>query len=191
MRGAGRSLHRALCRRPAGGRLPPRDGMARCWASMPRTSMPARGTASGRGAAHGMVRTIEGALLPRCRHLTAAAPLIGDAYAAHYGVRARRRCSMSFRSHGADAAAIAATAGRDRCRAYWFSQTIGLDRGLQPFIQAMARTRTRVTLDIRGGNPLGPWRAADGAGARARHRRPGHAAAHGAARGDGEAGRAL
>ena len=35
-------------------------------------------------------------------------------------------------------------------KAYWFSQTIGLDRGLQSFIQALARTRARVTLDIRG-----------------------------------------
>jgi len=40
-------------------------------------------------------------------------------------------------------------------RAYWFSQTIGLDRGLQSFIQAMARTRTAVTLDVRGSNRWG------------------------------------
>ena len=44
---------------------------------------------------------------------------------------------------------------QDTFKAYWFSQTIGLDRGLQSFIQAMARTRTRVTLDIRGGNRWG------------------------------------
>ena len=44
---------------------------------------------------------------------------------------------------------------QDTFKAYWFSQTIGLDRGLQSFIQAMARTTTRVTLDIRGGNRWG------------------------------------
>jgi glycosyltransferase involved in cell wall biosynthesis len=42
-----------------------------------------------------------------------------------------------------------------RLKAYWFSQTIGFDRGLQPFLQAMARTRSLVTLDIRGGNQWG------------------------------------
>jgi glycosyltransferase involved in cell wall biosynthesis len=40
-------------------------------------------------------------------------------------------------------------------KAYWFSQTIGLDRGLQSFIEAMACARTRITLDIRGGNRWG------------------------------------
>jgi glycosyltransferase involved in cell wall biosynthesis len=40
-------------------------------------------------------------------------------------------------------------------RAYWFSQTIGLDRGLQPFLQAMAHATTRIELDIRGDDPWG------------------------------------
>ena len=40
-------------------------------------------------------------------------------------------------------------------RAYWFSQTVGLDRGLQTFIQAMARTRCKVSFDIRGNDPWG------------------------------------
>src|SRR6478609_8404327 len=40
-------------------------------------------------------------------------------------------------------------------RAYWFSQTIGLDRGLQPFLQAMVRTTARIELEIRGGDPWG------------------------------------
>jgi glycosyltransferase involved in cell wall biosynthesis len=48
-----------------------------------------------------------------------------------------------------------AAGAHDSFKAYWFSQTIGLDRGLQSFIQAMARTRTRVTLDVRGGNRWG------------------------------------
>jgi glycosyltransferase involved in cell wall biosynthesis len=39
--------------------------------------------------------------------------------------------------------------------AYWFSQTIGPDRGLQAFIQAMARTRARVTLHVRGSDHWG------------------------------------
>ena len=45
--------------------------------------------------------------------------------------------------------------GQGVFRAYWFSQTVGLDRGLQAFIRAMARTTMRVTLDIRGSNRWG------------------------------------
>jgi len=37
-----------------------------------------------------------------------------------------------------------------RLRAYWFSQSIGLDRGIQAFIRAMAKAHSHVSLDIRG-----------------------------------------
>ncbi len=100
-----------------------------------------------------MVRTIERALLPACRHVTAAAPLIAKAYAAQCRVEPTTVLNVfplamaPTQSHPAG--------GHDTIRAYWFSQTIGLDRGLQSFIQAMARTRTRVTLDVRGGNRWG------------------------------------
>ena len=100
-----------------------------------------------------MVRAIEGSLLPSCRHATAAAPLIADAYAAQYGIAPTTVLNVF----------PLAMAPAQPCRhgepgtfrAYWFSQTIGLDRGLQSFIQAMARAKTRITLDIRGGNRWG------------------------------------
>jgi len=100
-----------------------------------------------------MVRTIESALLPACRHVTAAAPLIAKAYAAQCRVEPTTVLNVF-------PLAMAPTqprpaAGQDTFKAYWFSQTIGLDRGLQSFIQAMAKTRTHVTLDIRGGNRWG------------------------------------
>jgi glycosyltransferase involved in cell wall biosynthesis len=100
-----------------------------------------------------MVRTIEGALLPRCRHVTAAAPLIAKAYAEQCRVEPTTvlnvfPLAMAWRQPHPPAAP-------DTLKAYWFSQTIGLDRGLQSFIQAMARTSTRVTLDVRGGNRWG------------------------------------
>jgi glycosyltransferase involved in cell wall biosynthesis len=99
-----------------------------------------------------MVRTIEDALLPACRHMTAAAPLIGEAYRARYGVEAAVVLNVFPL---AMAPARPAPAGQGTFRAYWFSQTIGLDRGLQSFVQAMARMTARVTLDIRGGNRWG------------------------------------
>jgi glycosyltransferase involved in cell wall biosynthesis len=100
-----------------------------------------------------MVRTIEGALLPACRHVTAAAPLIAEAYARQSRVPPATVLNV-FPLAMASAQPRAASA-QETFKAYWFSQTIGLDRGLQSFIQAMARTRTRVTLDIRGGNRWG------------------------------------
>ena len=100
-----------------------------------------------------MVRAIEGAFLPACRHVTAAAPLIGRAYGEQYGIAPATVLNVFPLAM----APVAPQAPIDPAvfRAYWFSQTIGLDRGLQSFIQAMARTAARVTLDIRGGNRWG------------------------------------
>ena len=64
----------------------------------------------------------------------------------------RRPCSTSFLCRWRRSTR---GQGRESLRAYWFSQTIGLDRGLQAFIEAMARTRSPVTLDIRGSNRWG------------------------------------
>ena len=100
-----------------------------------------------------MVRTIEGALLPACRHVTAAAPLIAKAYAAQ--CRVEPTTVLNVFPLAMAPAQPRPAAVQDTFKAYWFSQTIGLDRGLQSFIQAMARTRARVTLDVRGGNRWG------------------------------------
>lgn len=102
-----------------------------------------------------MVRTIEDVLLPTCRHVTAAAPLIGEAYRARYAVQPVTVLNVfPF----AMAPPQRSSAEQGTFRAYWFSQTVGLDRGLQAFIQAMARATTRITLDIRGGDR---WRHGD------------------------------
>jgi glycosyltransferase involved in cell wall biosynthesis len=102
-----------------------------------------------------MVRIVEGAWLPRCRHLTAAAPLIGEAYTSLYGVQRPVTVLNVFPLEMAPTQAPLPHRPAGTLRAYWFSQTIGLDRGLQPFLQAMARTTTCVEFDIRGGDP---WR---------------------------------
>lgn len=99
-----------------------------------------------------MVRTIEGALLPSCVHVTAAAPLIGDAYARQYGVASSTVLNVFPL---AMAPAEPARHAQESFKAYWFSQTVGLDRGLQAFIRAMARAKARITLDIRGGDRWG------------------------------------
>lgn len=101
-----------------------------------------------------LVKRIEESALPSCRHLTAASPLIARAYGALYGVTPTTVLNV-FPLSMAPAAPAASPPAGGGLRAYWFSQTIGLDRGLQSFIAAMARARTRVTLDIRGGNRWG------------------------------------
>jgi hypothetical protein len=102
-----------------------------------------------------MVRIVEGAWLPRCRHLTAAAPLIGEAYAALYKVPTPVTVLNVFPLDMAPPPAAMPRQPDAPLCAYWFSQTIGLDRGLQPFVQAMARTKTRIELELRGDDRWG------------------------------------
>jgi glycosyltransferase involved in cell wall biosynthesis len=100
-----------------------------------------------------MVEAVEGALLPSCSYLTAAAPLIAEGYVARYGVSRPTTILNVFPIDMAPKQiSVAASA---MLRAYWFSQTIGLDRGLQAFLQAMARAKTPIELDIRGGDRSG------------------------------------
>lgn len=101
-----------------------------------------------------MVEQVERATVPACAHVTAASPLIGQAYAARYGVTPTTVLNV-FPLDMAPPAPTATPAPPNQLKAYWFSQTVGLDRGLQAFLRAMARTRTRVTLDIRGNDRWG------------------------------------
>ena len=101
-----------------------------------------------------MVRRIEGALLRSCTYVTAASPMIGRAYAEEYGLSSPTTILNVFPISMAPPA-VPAARDTETLRAYWFSQTIGLDRGLQSFIHAMARTRTKVTLDVRGSDRWG------------------------------------
>lgn len=99
-----------------------------------------------------MVEAVEGAFLRDCAYMTAASPMIGEAYAQRYGLASTTVLNVF-------PLAMAPQHPRQRqgqgLKAYWFSQTIGLDRGLQAFIQAMGHARTPITLDIRGSNRWG------------------------------------
>ena len=102
-----------------------------------------------------LVKRIEESVLPSCRHFTAASPLIARAYGALYGVAPATVLNVFPLSMAPASPRPALSPATGELRAYWFSQTIGLDRGLQSFIRAMAHARTRITLDIRGGNRWG------------------------------------
>jgi hypothetical protein len=103
-----------------------------------------------------VIETVERAALPSCAYVTAAAPLIAKAYADRYGIAPTTVLNVFplDMAPGAQSPG-SATDMPAELKAYWFSQTIGLDRWLQPFLQAMARTRSRVRLDVRGGDQLG------------------------------------
>lgn len=101
-----------------------------------------------------MVAAVEQSTVPRCDYSTAASPLIGRAYAERYGVSPTTilnvfPLAMAPQQPGPRKRSPAGL------KAYWFSQTIGLDRGLQAFVQAMALAKCRVTLDLRGSNRWG------------------------------------
>jgi hypothetical protein len=106
-------------------------------------------------ASRAMVVAIERALLPRCVHMTAASPLIAEAYETLYGMRATAILNVFPLDQKAMANSVAARSPARQLRTYWFSQTVGLDRGLQAFIIGMARSRTAVTLDILGSDQWG------------------------------------
>lgn len=103
-----------------------------------------------------LVTRIEQAYLPACTCVTASSPMIGKAYAARYGVNPRTVLNVFPKTMAAPVGSGAAEAREPgHLAVYWFSQTIGLDRGLQEFMRAMARAKARVSLDVRGSNRWG------------------------------------
>jgi len=96
-----------------------------------------------------MTRAIEGRYLPQCAYVTAAAPGIAEAYAEAYGIARPTVVLNTFpRSHAPAGPTPAGTAPGPSV--YWFSQTIGPDRGLECAVRAIAIARTVPHLYLRG-----------------------------------------
>jgi glycosyltransferase involved in cell wall biosynthesis len=100
--------------------------------------------------ANRMVRLIEGRHLPRCAYVTAASPGIADAYAAEYGIVRPTVILNTFPKANAPASSTPSGSARPGPSIYWFSQTIGHDRGLQCAVQAAAMSRCKPHLYLRG-----------------------------------------
>jgi hypothetical protein len=94
---------------------------------------------------------LEQAFLPNCEHATAAAPLIGEAYAGLGSLpmaTIRNVFPLSERPTGpADAASDRRGTGASL---YWFSQTIGADRGLECAVAALGHMKAMARLHLRG-----------------------------------------
>ena len=97
-----------------------------------------------------LIRAIEGRYLPGCAYVTAASPGIAEAYARTYGIAQPTVVLNVFpRSQGAEMATPRGTAS-PAPSIYWFSQTIGPNRGLECAVRAIGRAKSRPHLYMRG-----------------------------------------
>jgi glycosyltransferase involved in cell wall biosynthesis len=97
-----------------------------------------------------MVRAIEGRHLPGCAYLTAASSGIADAYGDAYEIARPTVVLNVFPRAQAPSNPTPAGTVEPGPSVYWFSQTIGPDRGLECAIQAIGRARLRLHLYLRG-----------------------------------------
>jgi glycosyltransferase involved in cell wall biosynthesis len=101
-------------------------------------------------------RKIESYFLPQCHHLTASSPGIARAYHDRYGLTMIPILNVFPLAQAPDfGAARHPHKSGDQYSVYWFSQTIGPGRGLEPIIRALGKLHGRVTLSIRGSDFLG------------------------------------
>jgi glycosyltransferase involved in cell wall biosynthesis len=96
------------------------------------------------------VRAVEARWLPSCAYITAAAPAIAEAYRDLYGIPLPTTILNVFPLSDRPAAPRPLVS-EDPLRLYWFSQTIGPDRGLEDAIDAMGLLReAAIELHVRG-----------------------------------------
>lgn len=97
-----------------------------------------------------LLRTIESCWLPGCAFMTAASLGIAKAYATSYGLPAPTVVRNVFPLNQAPPGPTPAGTVRPGPTLYWFSQTIGSDRGLECAIRALAQARCLPHLHLRG-----------------------------------------
>jgi glycosyltransferase involved in cell wall biosynthesis len=97
-----------------------------------------------------LLRAVEGRYLRNSAYVTAASPGIADAYVEAYGVTRPTVVLNVFPRAEAPATPAAAGSVEPGPSIYWFSQTIGPDRGLEAAVAAIGRARTRPHLYLRG-----------------------------------------
>lgn len=102
-----------------------------------------------------LVRAVESNYLSNCAYVTAAAPGIADAYAKAYGIPLPTTVLNVFPRAQAPAAPSPAGTAVPGPSVYWFSQTIGSNRGLEVAVEAIGRARTKPHLYLRGSPQAG------------------------------------
>lgn len=96
-----------------------------------------------------LVRRVLSAYLGRCAYVTAASPLMARAYADAYGVREPLTVLNVFPLKERVVAPSSPDVAH-RPALYWFSQTIGPDRGLETVAGALGLAASRPHLYLRG-----------------------------------------
>jgi glycosyltransferase involved in cell wall biosynthesis len=94
-----------------------------------------------------LCEAIESVYLSQCQHLTAASPGIALAYQARYGVQMITLLNVFPLS---EAPVHPAPAQQGLPKFYWFSQTLGPDRGLEAMVDVLAAMATPCELHLRG-----------------------------------------
>ena len=97
-----------------------------------------------------VLRTVEASHLPSCVYVTAASTGIADAYAERYSISAPAVLLNVFPLSEAPDGPSVAGSTKPGPSIYWVSQTIGPNRGLECAIKALAKTRTKPHLYLRG-----------------------------------------
>ena len=97
-----------------------------------------------------IIRTIEGRYLPGAAYVTAASPMIADAYAQAYGIPRPTPLLNLFSSRSAPAQSSPRGTMHPGPSLYWFSQTLGAGRGIETAIEAISLARTSPHLYLRG-----------------------------------------
>jgi glycosyltransferase involved in cell wall biosynthesis len=95
-----------------------------------------RGEVLNDAAFYNKVKLIEDSYLPRAAYLSAASPLIAERYALHYPTTHPVIINNVF-SKKMLAKEITGYTKGDVLKLFWFSQTVGKDRGLEEIIKAM------------------------------------------------------
>lgn len=97
-----------------------------------------------------LVEAVEAYFLPGCDYVSAASPGIARAYAERYGIPEPAVVLNVFPRAYAVAEATPAGSWEPGPSLYWFSQTIGPDRGLETAVLALALTCSKPHLCLRG-----------------------------------------
>jgi glycosyltransferase involved in cell wall biosynthesis len=97
-----------------------------------------------------MIRAIEDRYLSTCAYVTAASPGIADAYAQAHGIARPTVVLNVFPRGDAPPAPTSTGSASPGPSIYWFSQTIGPDRGLECAVRAVSRANSRPHLYLRG-----------------------------------------
>lgn len=94
------------------------------------------------------IERIERKHLQNAAYVTAASPGIAAAYQARYAIPSPKVVLNTFPKAEADY--VCAIEKQPSPSAYWFSQTIGPDRGLETALQAIAQSNVKLHLHLRG-----------------------------------------